>query len=115
MVLVNLCRHCRSEVSCHSDGRSVPRGLCGWRWLELVARTLRNHARANADRDLPSPYPGDWSLWEQPLESKNARARARGRPRTGLHRPGGSISPILSPNLTREWWPFLQCAESVRI
>ena len=31
----------------------------GTRWLELVAQTLRDHASANADREIPSPPPGD--------------------------------------------------------
>ena len=31
----------------------------GTRWLELVAQTVRDHARVNADRELPSPPPGD--------------------------------------------------------
>ena len=31
----------------------------GTRWLELVAQTLRDHARARAARKLPSPPSGD--------------------------------------------------------
>ena len=34
-------------------------GTGGTRWLELVAQTLRDHARAHADRELPSSSPGD--------------------------------------------------------
>ena len=31
----------------------------GTRWLELVAQTLRDHARAHADQELTSSPPGD--------------------------------------------------------
>ena len=34
-------------------------GAGGTRWLELVAQTLRDHARAHADRELPSSPSGD--------------------------------------------------------
>ena len=31
----------------------------GTQWLELVAQTLRDHARAHADHELPLSPPGD--------------------------------------------------------
>ena len=31
----------------------------GTRWLGLVAQALRDHASSNADREIPSPPPGD--------------------------------------------------------
>ena len=38
---------------------TLDRETGGTRWLELVAQTLRDHARAHADRELPSSPPGN--------------------------------------------------------